>query len=201
MPEIGNVINDFFSPLGVWGGLLCIFVLFYIDAIIFPTLPELFTMLIFTADYGVEPLPFAVAIMLTISVAEIAGLLSLYYVVKKAKLPKWVQKAVKRYQAFLLYPDERMILLNRIAPILPFLGAFVASGEWNLRKSIFYTLVGSWIKYGAILAMSALFIAFLDRGLAQITTMVMILIVIAASIIVSMARRKKMGGADADRPA
>jgi uncharacterized membrane protein YdjX (TVP38/TMEM64 family) len=117
MTDIGTFFIELFSPLGLWGGLLCIFLLFYIDAIIFPTIPELFTVVIFAsgAIYGVDPLLFAVAILGTIVVAELAGAMTLFMVVRKARVPTRIQNVVKKYQGFLLCPDERMILVNRIA--------------------------------------------------------------------------------------
>ena len=33
---------DIFGPQGAWGILLVIFLIFYIDAVFFPTLPEIF---------------------------------------------------------------------------------------------------------------------------------------------------------------
>src|SRR5207249_9507820 len=37
---------------------------------------------------------------------------------------------------FLGVPDERAILLNRIAPVVPFVGAFIATLRWNYRRSM-----------------------------------------------------------------
>ncbi len=180
---------------------MCIFLLLYIDSIIFPTIPEVFTVLIFTTDYGINSLWFAVMILATIAVSEVAGLLSLYMVVRKAKVPTRVHNAVRKYQHFLIYPDERMILLNRIAPVLPFLGAFVALCDWNLRKSIRYTIIGGVVKYGAILALSGLFIAYMEHGMARLVTLVMVLTVVILSFVASMLRKRRMGAGNADRPA
>jgi hypothetical protein len=195
MTDIGTFFIELFSPLGLWGGLLCIFLLFYIDAIIFPTLPELFTVVIFAsgAAYGVDPYLFAIAILITIVVAEVAGAMSLYLVVKRARVPTRIKSVVKRYQGFLLCPDERMILINRVAPILPFLGAFIAFAGWELKRSLVYLVVGGVIKYGIILALSGLFFAyFSDKGTATTVTIVMVLTIIVLSMIVSYYRKRRM---------
>jgi hypothetical protein len=198
MTDIGTFFIELFSPLGLWGGLLCIFLLFYIDAIIFPTIPELFTVVIFAsgAIYGVDPLLFAVAILGTIVVAELAGAMTLFMVVRKARVPTRIQNVVKKYQGFLLCPDERMILVNRIAPILPFLGAFIAFAGWELRRSLIYLVVGGVVKYGIILALSGLFFAFFsDRGTAATVTIIMVLTTIGLSMIVSYYRKRRMENA------
>ncbi len=197
MTDIGTFFTELFTPLGLWGGLICIFVLFYIDAIIFPTLPELFTVLIFTnaSDYGVDTLTFGVSILATIVVAEIVGVMTLYYIVKSAKLPHRVQKIVKRYQGFLICPDERMILVNRLAPILPFLGAFVALAGWELKKSLYYVVLGGIIKYGIILALSGLFLTYFSKGTATTVTVVMVIIIIILSMMVSYYRKRRLNNA------
>ena len=41
-----------------------------------------------------------------------------------------------------------MILINRIAPILPFLGAFIALAGWKLKRSLIYVVVGGWSSTG-----------------------------------------------------
>ncbi len=201
MIDIPQILSEFFSPLGVWGLLICIFILFYIDAIIFPTLPELFTVLVFLTPTAIPIELFAVLILMTIAVAEVLGLTTLYLAIKRARIPKRIENGVIRYQRFLICPDERMILINRLAPTLPFLGAFVAICHWSYRKAIFYTLLGGIAKYGIILAASGAFIAYMERGMATAATLIMVVIVIALSFIASAIRRKRMGASDAHRPA
>lgn len=195
MTDIGTFFIDLFRPLGLWGGLLCIFLLFYIDAIIFPTVPELFTVAIYASGqyHGAEPVSYAVAILVTLVVAEVLGAMTLYCVVRRARLPDRVRRIVKRYQAFLLCPDERMILINRVAPILPFLGAFIALAGWDLKKSLIYLVLGGAVKYGLILALSGLFFTFFsDRTTATTVTMIMVIVIIILSMIVSYYRKRRM---------
>ena len=42
MIDIGGWMMDIFGPYGAWGILLVLFLIFYIDAVFFPTLPEIF---------------------------------------------------------------------------------------------------------------------------------------------------------------
>ncbi len=199
---ITDFISSIFLPLGLLGGLICIFILFFIDAIVFPTLPELFTILIFSSfstQKGVSPFLFGGAILITIVTAEIAGLSTLYFIVKHLRVPKRVHSAIKRYQSFLIYPDERMILVNRVAPILPFLGAFVALCDWDYFKSVKYTIVGGLLKYGAILFVGGVFITVLAPDTAVITTIIMVLLVIIIGFIISFARKKGIVDKDENR--
>lgn len=201
---ISNFISGIFSPLGLLGGLICIFLLFFIDAIIFPTVPELITIVIYTnfsIQPGANPLLIGVAILIVIVIAEVAGLTVLYLVVKKVRVPNRIHIAIKKYQSFLIYPDERMILVNRVAPILPFLGAFVALCDWNYLRSVKYTVIGGVIKYGAILLIGGVFIELLDPDTAFLTTMIMVILVIVVGFIISFIRKKRMEGRNEDSPA
>jgi hypothetical protein len=177
------------SPVGVAGLLATVFVLFYIDSIIFPTLPELFTVIIFIAN---PTILFAVGILCTIVLAEFLGFNTLYYIVKRIRVPKIIQKAATRYCQFLLVNDEKVILVNRVAPLVPFIGAFAALEAWDWGKCVLYTFIGGVLKYGAILAMSNIFYTYLSSGVAQWVTIGLILVVIAVSFVYSFFRRKRV---------
>ena len=192
MDGITEIISGIFNPSNVVGGLICIFLLFYIDAIIFPTLPEVFTVAIFTTQTQIALLWFALLILITIAVAELLGFCTLYYIVKKVRVPKLIQRAVDKFQAFLIYPDERMILVNRVAPIVPFLGAFASICNWSLRRSLLYNLVGGIAKYGLILLASIMFVEYWDRGTATAVALTMVIMVIILSFIASYYRKRKM---------
>jgi membrane protein DedA with SNARE-associated domain len=189
MLDIGQAIYDIFSPLDAWGMLACIFIIFYIDAIIFPTLPELFAVIIFMV---IPQAWFGLSILAVIAVAEVLGLSTLYLIVKKIHIPQVIEKAIQRYRDFLMVRDERMILLNRIAPIIPFIGAFVAICNWSFKRSIVYTLLGGIVKYGLIISMSGMFFAYFSSKTAQNVTLAMIIIVIGVSFAISIARRGRM---------
>ena len=149
MAGITDIIISIFNPTNVVGGLICISLLFYIDAIIFPTVPELFTVGIFASQTQISTLGFGLLILVTIAISEVLGFCTLYYIVRKVKVPRLIQRGVDKFQAFLIYPDERMILVNRVAPIVPFLGAFASLCNWSLKKSLTYVLIGGVIKYWA----------------------------------------------------
>jgi membrane protein YqaA with SNARE-associated domain len=188
MFDVGQTIYQSLQPLGTEGLLFCVFLLFFIDAIVFPTLPELFVVIIFMAQ---PTTLFALLILGTIAIAELLGTSVLYLVVKKIKIPKRIQSAADKYCNMLFVKNEKIVLLNRVAPVLPFMGAFAAIGNWNMRKVLVYTFAGGMLKYGAILAMCTLFFAYMSTGMAQTVTIGLVIIVIAISLSLSAFRNRK----------
>lgn len=187
--DIGRIIYEALKSLGGFGLLLCIFLLFYIDSILFPTLPELFAIIIFMANPTPE---FAMMILMTIVVAEVLGLTTMYMIIKAIGLPRRIAAVLERYSQLLIVRDERVILLNRIAPVLPFVGAFAATCHWSFRKCILYTIIGGVIKYGAILALGSIFYAYMSSGEATFVTTALILCIVGGSIVLSLRRKKKL---------
>jgi len=173
---------------GIAGILIGVFFFFYIDAVIFPTLPELFTVAFFIAEPTVW---FAVMILLTIMLAEFLGFNTLYFIVKRIRVPKIVESAAQKYCQLLIVSDEKIILVNRVAPVLPFVGAFAALEKWNWGKCVLYTLVGGLVKYGLILALANVFFAYLSSDAATWVTLALVLTVIAISFAWSYFRRRR----------
>ena len=194
--NLGQAIYDLFGANGEWGLVLCIFLIFLLDALLIPTLPELFFVLAFIggANYG-HPLLFGFELLIAALIAEQIGIFSLYLVVKKYnhKIPKKIQSALDKYTQFLVVSDEKLLLLNRVAPMLPFAGAFVAILNWSVPKSAFYIAIGCIVKFGFIMMLSNFFYNYFQSEESQIITIVMILVVIAVSIILSFFVKKKKG--------
>ena len=194
--NLGQAIYDLFGANGEWGLVLCIFLIFLLDALLIPTLPELFFVLAFIggANYG-HPLLFGVELLIAAVIAEQIGIFSLYLVVKKYnhKIPKKIQSALDKYTQFLVVSDEKLLLLNRVAPMLPFAGAFVAILNWSVPKSAFYIAIGCVVKFGFIMMLSNFFYNYFQSEESQIITLVMILVVIAVSIVLSFFVKKKKG--------
>ncbi|WP_400207488.1 hypothetical protein [Methanomethylophilus alvi] len=192
--NIGQIIYDLFGDNGDLGVLLCIFLIFLLDALLVPTLPELFFILGFMA--GAEhntPIVFGCELLLVAILAELIGILSLYYVVKHIRIPKKIEKLVDTYTKFLVMGDERLLLLNRIAPMIPFAGAFIAIAKWDLKKSMFYIVLGCVLKYGIIMLLSNMFLDFFNSDQAQLFMIIMIVVVIAVSMIMSFVIKKRHG--------
>lgn len=185
-----------FGPYGAWGVLLVLFLVFFIDAVLFPTLPELFFILAFT--YDPQPL-WGLGVLVTASLAEVAGVSLLYYVVDRIHVPQRIRNIAGRYASFLMVNDERMLLVNRIAPMIPFAGAFISLVDtWTLRRGLEYIILGCFLKYGAIMLMSSFFYAFFSGNDAQAYTFVFIFAVMIISIIISVRKKKKSGLSNED---
>lgn len=196
--NVGQFIYDIFGEEGELGLVFCIFLIFLLDALLIPTLPELFFVLGFIggANYG-HPLLFGAELLVAAIIAEQIGVFSLYYVVKhyqdSGRVPKKIQYALDKYAHFLVVSDERLLLLNRVAPMLPFAGAFIANQGWSIPRSSAYLIIGCVLKFGVILLLSNFFYEFFQSEQSQVFTIVMILVVIGVSVVSSLFFKKKKG--------
>ena len=180
-----------FSGMGDPGIVLCVFLLFLIDALFFPTLPELFMVLGFGANATWE---FALVLLGVAIVAELVGVFTLYFVVSRIKVPERISRIAKKYIGFLVVSDEKIILVNRVAPMIPFLGAFIAMIDtWDRRKCALYIVIGCVLKYGVILAASGFFLNYLGSDTAQSVTLVFIFAVLIVSFVASFYKKRKEG--------
>lgn len=188
---IGDWLYGVFGPYGYIGILVFIFLLFYIDSLIFPTLPEVFFILSFMYD----PTPYWGMILLLVgAVAEFAGVTSLYLVVERIRMPERIRSVADKYSKFLILNDERMILVNRVAPVMPFTGAFISLIEsWEIKRAWFYLILGYVLKYGAILLFANFFFAFFSGPQAEVLSIVMIIIVMAVSLFMAYRKKKREG--------
>lgn len=189
MEAIGDVLFGIFGADGGWGVVLCIFLIFFIDALLFPTLPELFFILGFSYDPSIE---FGLLLLGAAVIAEWVGIFSLYYITEHVRIPQKVTRVVGKYKDFLLVSDERLLLLNRIAPTVPFAGAFISIVKWDLKKSWFYITIGCILKYGVIMLLSDQMYKYYAES-ATTMTIVMLVIILAVSFILSYVVKKRKG--------
>jgi hypothetical protein len=167
-----------------------VFLVFLIDSLIFPTLPELFTVIAFIYD---PSLLWGVAILLVIIAGEFIGMTTLYLVVEHIRVPKRVQVIATRYINFLIMGDERLLLVNRVAPMIPFCGAFVSIMEdWTYHRALLFLISGAVLKYGLILLASGFFYALFSGPQAQVITLSFVAVMIVVSFIYGYFRQRKM---------
>ena len=191
MFNIGDWMYDVLGPDSAILVILFIFLIFFLDALVFPTLPELFFIIGFMYD---PSLIFGVELLMAAVVAEIAGITLLYYVVEHIRVPERIKKIADRYVKFLVCSDERMLLVNRVAPMIPFAGAFISLIDgWKLSRSLFYVVLGCLLKYGIIMLMSNFFFEYFSSGDAQLYTIILIIVVIAVSMAAAFLKKKKGG--------
>jgi len=157
------MIGDFLYDLtggNIYLVLLGVFIIFYLDAMVLTILPEVL-ILFFFASLSRETDLFVMASLLLImaTIGDVSGNYTVYLLFKKVKrYHNWVHDKMRKYVGKLVLKDEKLILLNRIAPALPMCGAFMAACEWNVKISLFYVFLGGIIKYSIIL----LLFGFLD---------------------------------------
>ena len=197
MASLDQWLHGIFGFLGPSGVFIGLFLLFVIDAAIFPALPEI--AIVVTYLYGVEGYdPFVEALIL-LGVAltgELAGNTLLYawvrrLLVDRGRLPGWIERAMARWTRFLVFPDERIILLNRVAPVVPFVGAFIAVLRWSFPKSIAYILIGAAAKYSLLLiVVGSLRVAY-SRQMATLLTVSAVLVLVLASMVSAYLLRRR----------
>ncbi len=204
MTSLGEVLDTLLRGLGLPGLLIAIFLIFMVDAAVIPALPEVF-IIAFYVQYGtlgVEPFPWAVALLITAVAGEICGNGIIYTIVsrllvKKQRMPRIIDRAVKGWANFLIVKQEKVILANRVAPAVPLIGIFIAVCGWNVKKSFSYIIIGSLVKYSFLLALVGYLNIVYDPHIAQWLTIVAVLIVVALSVIAALVRRKQLRKAQA----
>ena len=198
MASLDELLTALFGTLGPAGSLVILLVIFAIDAALFPALPEVWIVVTYT--YRPELLgPVAWAgFLLAMAVAgDILGTSLLYaavhrWVVQRGRMPRWLERSMKKWTSFLLVRDERVILMNRAVPVIPMVGAFIATLGWNYRRSMAYVALGGLAKYAILLyIVFAIGVAY-DVETARWITLALVAIVVGLSFVASWIRRRRI---------
>jgi membrane protein DedA with SNARE-associated domain len=170
--------------------LVALAAIILIDGTGFPTLPEVWMVFIF----GAYPDSFAWGVMVVIvsSLASLGGNFILYSLVKTARLPNWISKRMKQYTDFLIVKDERLLLLNRVAPVVPYTGAFIAVCDWDLKKCAVYLVIGALAKSSAVVVLSWLSYDNLRQDIAPWVALGAVAVVIVTSIVASLIYKRRL---------
>ena len=194
--DLTHLMLDIFGPYGGPGVVLMVFLAFLLDATLVPFLPEIFIILGFSYD----PSPSFAVLLISVSiVAEWLGNCILYFVVKNIRVPKKIRSVANKYIGILLISDERMLLVNRIAPMIPYSGAFIALVDnWKLSRALAYLALGCVLKYGLILSMSSVFYAYFSSNMASIMMIVFVIVILLLSLILSHVRRSRIFGSKSE---
>ncbi len=180
-----------FLTFGDAGMLIALVVLVLLDGAGVPTVPEMWLVLFFGAHP--EAFSWGATIALVVSVAGLGGLMIQYSLVRLARLPKKVKRVMKKYTDFLILHDERLLLLNKAAPMIPYSGAFVAALGWNLRKSLTYSFVGALGKAFMIVSLTFLAYGGFAREIAGWVSIVLLGCVLGTSLLMSVVFKKRLG--------
>ncbi len=188
---IGEDIINTFASLGDVGMIVALVAIILIDGTGFPTLPEVWMIWIFGVHF--DSLGWAVIIIVVASLASLGGNFILYTVVKVIGMPKRIAKVMKKYTEFLIVSDERLLLLNRIAPVVPYTGAFMAVCNWNLRKCVLYLITGAMMKSTVVIALAWLSYDNLKQEVAPWIALIAVAAVLIASLIASFFYKRRVG--------
>src|SRR5438034_3695429 len=206
MASLDELLTALFGSLGPVGSLLILLIVFALDAALFPALPEVWIVLTYT--YRPEALgPIAWAgLLLAMAVAgDVLGTSLLYvavrrWVVLRRRMPRWLERAMKKWTGFLLVQDERVILMNRAVPVIPMVGAFIATLGWDYRRSMAYVAIGGLAKYAILLyVVFAIGLAY-DVATARWITLSLVVVVVGLSFVASLLRHRRSEASSAARP-
>lgn len=164
--SFGAWLEGALAPFGVKGQLAVLFIVFFVDSVLFPMLPEAFVVLFYNTLPTIDTrfsdradlIVTAAVLLLVVLAAELAANAFLYALVrwKGHRLPKRLTKAMNQWREFLILSDERIVLLNRLVPVMPFTGAFIAVSPWNPQKAMAFLALGGALKYGSMIAILAI---------------------------------------------
>lgn len=199
MLDFGNQVFDLFKNLGDVGMFMALAILVWLDGTAFPTLPEVWLVAIWRG----HPDPsfgFGTVVVLVATLASVAGTMTLYALVKIGKLPKWMQNGMKKYTNWLIVSDERLLILNRFAPLIPYTGAFMAVNNWNFRRSTSYLFGSAVLKFSVWVMVFEFLQQTVAEDLWHWIALGLVTVVISTSIVVSLIyrRRNRRGGAPHD---
>jgi len=207
MASLDELLTSLFGSLGPVGSLVILVIIFALDAALFPALPEVWIVV----TYAYRPTemlgPVAWAgLLLAMAVAgDVLGTSLLYvavrrWVVQRRRMPRWLERAMKKWTGFLLVQDERVILMNRVVPVIPMVGAFIAALGWDYRRSMAYVAIGGLAKYAILLyVVFAIGLAY-DVATARWITLALVGVVVGLSFVVSWLRRRRIEASSAAMP-
>src|SRR2546425_7323969 len=179
------------------GALFACYRVCVVVASLLPTRPEFLVVLFFSYHtlFGVPPLMWGAALLAMALAGEATGNSVLYFVVNRAlvrtgRMPRRIEAMMRRWTNFLILHDERIILLNRLIPVVPFVGAFIAALKWRYPRSLAYILIGAGTKYSALLLLvGAVGVAY-DPAMAGWITLALVLGLVGASAVGSLLYRR-----------
>ncbi|UCE73334.1 MAG: hypothetical protein JSV56_09905 [Methanomassiliicoccales archaeon] len=174
--------------------LLGAFFIFYFDAMVLTILPEVLILFFFATPHpGFSTFTWMILLIIMATLGDVSGNYTVYLLFKKVKrYHNWVYDKLRKYVGMLVLKDEKLILLNRVAPALPMCGAFMAACNWNVKKSLFYIWIGGAVKYFVILLLFGFFDLIYDTDTAFWITFISVVVFLIISFFLGRYERKKL---------
>jgi hypothetical protein len=190
---VGEIISDLTGG-NIFLIMLGVFLIFYLDSMVLTLLPEVLILFFMKQPHpGVSLVTWAILLLLMATIGDVSGNYTIYILFKKWG---WFQKKVsaklRKYVGFLLLKDEKLILLNRVAPALPMCGVFMAACDWNIKKSLFYIYLGGLIKYSIILFIFGFLDLFYDSDVAFWITLISVIAFLVPSFFYGRRKQKQL---------
>jgi len=189
---LGQDIINFFQAVGPLGLIIAFSVISFLDGFAIPTLPEAWLMLIAMSDVGIFKPVWGTSLVLIGATSAVAAQILLFLVVKKVGLPKRLTNIMKKYTKMLVVSNERLMMVNWLAPVIPFTGAFIAVCGWNPKKAFILSWIGGVIKISVLVAIAMLFPLLLPKETVADASLVLIIVVLIVSLLISYIRHKRV---------
>lgn len=187
---LGQDIINFFQAIGPLGLLVAFSLISFLDGFAIPTLPEAWLMLIALTDAGIPKPLWGTSLVLIGATSAVAAQIMLFLVVKKVGLPKRLTNIMQKYTKILIVSNERLMIVNWLAPVIPFTGAFIAVCGWNPKKAFILSWIGGVIKISILVTIAMLFPLLFPAEVVADASLVLIIVVLIVSILISYIRHK-----------
>lgn len=190
---IGDFIYDITGG-NIYLVLLGVFLIFYFDAMVLTIFPEVLILFFFASrPENVSISIWVILLLIMALIGDVSGNYTVFLLFKKVKrYHNWVYDKMRKYVGFLVLKDEKLILLNRVAPALPMCGAFMAACNWNVKISLFYIFLGGLVKYSLILLLRGFLGWIYPEDVAFWITFLLVGVFLIISYFLGRKERKKL---------
>lgn len=191
------MIGDFIYTItggNIYLVLLGVFLIFYFDAMVLTIFPEVLILFFFASrPENVSISIWVILLLIMALIGDVSGNYTVFLLFKKVKrYHNWVYDKMRKYVGFLVLKDEKLILLNRVAPALPMCGAFMAACNWNVKISLFYIFLGGLVKYSLILLLRGFLGWIYPEDVAFWITFLLVGVFLIISYFLGRKERKKL---------
>jgi hypothetical protein len=190
---VGEIIYDITGG-NIYLVMLGVFLIFYVDSMWITLLPEVLILFFFAIPHPDVPLfTWAVLLLIMANLGDVCGNYTVYLLFKKWNwFHQKVSGKLRKYVGFLILKDEKLILLNRVAPALPMCGVFMAALKWDVKKSLFYIYLGGLIKYSVILFIFGFLDWLYDADTAFWITLSSVIVFLVISFFLGRREQKRL---------
>jgi hypothetical protein len=190
---VGEIIYDITGG-NIYLVMLGVFLIFYLDSMWITLLPEVLILFFFAIPHPDVPLvTWALLLLLMANLGDVTGNYTVYILFKKWDwFHKKVSAKLRKYVGFLLLKDEKLILLNRLAPAIPMCGVFIAACDWDIKRALFYIYLGGLIKYSIILIIFGFLDWLYDPDVAFWITLISVIAFLIPSFFLGRRKQKRL---------